>query len=36
MNNNINQVAKHKKLVKTEGACVHTADAYNYKNRDGI
>jgi hypothetical protein len=36
MNNNINQVAKHKKLVKTEGACVHTADAYNYKNRDSI
>jgi len=36
MGNNINQVAKHKKLIKTEGACVHTADAFNYKNRDGI
>ena len=36
MGNNINQVAKHKKLAKTQGACVHTADAFNYKNRDGI
>ena len=36
MSDNINQVAKHKKLIKTEGACVHTADAFNYKNRDGV
>lgn len=36
MSNNINQIAKHKKLIKTEGACVVPADAIDYKNRGGI
>jgi len=36
MGNNINQVSKHKKLVKTQGACIVTADAVDYKNRSGI
>lgn len=36
MSANINQVAKHKKLSKTEGACVKVADAVDYKNRSGI
>jgi len=31
---NINQVAKHKKLAKTEGACVKVADAVDYKNKN--
>lgn len=34
MTNNIQNVTKYKKLSKTEGACLKTADAYNYKNRD--
>jgi hypothetical protein len=36
MTNNIANCTKYKNLAKTEGACVHTADAFNYKNRDGI
>jgi hypothetical protein len=36
MGNNINQVSKHKKLVKTHGACIVTADAVDYKNKNGI
>jgi hypothetical protein len=31
---NINQVAKHKRLAKTEGACVKVADAVDYKNKN--
>lgn len=34
MGNNINQVSKHKKLVKTQGACIVTADAVDYKNKN--
>jgi hypothetical protein len=36
LGNNINQVSKHKKLAKTEGACHTVADAVDYKNRSGI
>ena len=36
LGNNINQVSKNKKLIKTQGACVKVADAVDYKNRGGI
>jgi DNA-directed RNA polymerase subunit RPC12/RpoP len=36
MTNNVANCTKYKNLNKTEGSCVHTADAFNYKNRDGI
>jgi hypothetical protein len=36
MNNNIANCTKYKNLNKTEGACLVTADAVDYKNRGGI
>ena len=36
MTNNVANCTKYKNLNKTEGACIQTADAFNYKNRDGI
>lgn len=36
MTNNINQCTKYKNLNKTNGACLVTADAVDYKNRSGI
>jgi len=36
MTNNIANCTKYKNLNKTQGACVVTADTYNYKNRDGM
>jgi hypothetical protein len=34
LGNNINQVSKNKKLIKTQGACVKVADAVDYKNKN--
>ena len=36
MTNNIANCTKYKNLNKTEGACLVTADAVDYKNRGGI
>lgn len=36
MNNNIANCTKYKNLNKTEGACIHTVDTVDYKNRSGI
>jgi hypothetical protein len=36
MTNNIANCTKYKNLNKTEGSCVHTVDAVDYKNRSGI
>jgi hypothetical protein len=36
MTNNVANCTKYKHLNKTEGACVTTADAVDYKNRGGI
>lgn len=36
MTNNVANCTKYKNLNKTQGACIQTADAFNYKNRDGI
>lgn len=34
MTNNINQCTKYKNLSKTEGACIVTADAVDYKGKN--
>jgi hypothetical protein len=36
MTNNIANCTKYKNLNKTEGACLHTVDAVDYKNKSGI
>ncbi len=36
MTNNIANCTKYKNLNKTEGACLHTVDAVDYKNKNGI
>lgn len=36
MTNNIANCTKYKNLNKTQGACLHTVDAVDYKNRSGI
>lgn len=36
MTNNIANCTKYKNLNKTEGACIHTVDTVDYKNRNDI